>query len=440
MEKKRIKGRSNKKMRIINLVLLFASIIFYSILPLNASQDHILKLSIKGTINPVVNDYVNKGIKKAADEGAVCVIIQMDTPGGLDTAMRGIIQSILNSPVPVVVYVSPSGARAASAGVLITMAGHIAAMAPGTNIGAAHPVGLGGGKMDETMLRKVENDAAAYAKTLAEQKGRNVEWAVSAVRESASVSAQKALELKVIDLMAGNVPELIEKIEGREVKTVEGTQILTVKGLPVKELNMGWRDRFLDTLCNPNIAYLLLMGGILGLFFELSHPGVIFPGVFGGICLLLAFFSLQTLSVNYAGILLILLAIILFIAEIKVTSYGILTLGGIIAMTLGSMMLFESPGITVSLSIILPVVITTAGFFLFALSFALKAQMKKPTTGKEGLIGMQGKVVSAINPEGKIFVHGEYWNAESEEDLEVGASIEVVDASEMLLKVKRLSK
>jgi len=399
-------------------------------------------LRIRSSINPAVSDYVEKGLKNAAEQGAHCVILEMDTPGGLDTAMRDIVQAILNSPVPVVVYIAPSGARAASAGVLITLAAHVAAMAPGTNIGAAHPVGLGGGSMDETMLKKVENDAAAYAKSLAEQRDRNVEWAVKAVRESASVSATKALELHIIDLIADNLEDLLEKINGIEVQTVVGKKTLAVKGATVQTEEMGWRHRLLDALSNPNIAYMLMMLGFYGLFFELSNPGVIFPGVFGAICLILAFFALQTLPVNYAGVLLILLAIILFIAEIKVTSYGVLTLGGAVAMILGSLMLFESPEpyLRVSWYVILPTVLTTVGFFVFAMSFALKAQLKKPTTGREGLLGMRGKAVSALNPEGKVFVHGEYWNAESEEPIEAGASVEVTAVHELLLQVKAFKR
>ncbi len=405
-----------------------------------ASKGFILELTVKSTINPVVSEYVEKGLRDAASEGAACVILQLDTPGGLDTAMRDIVQSILNSPVPVIVYIAPSGARAASAGVLITLAANIAAMAPGTNIGAAHPVGLGGGKMDETMLKKVENDAAAYAKSLAEQRGRNVEWAVSAVRESESVSAKKALELKIIDVVASSVPELLEKVEGREVETAWGKKTLALEGLPVKKMEMGWRLRLLDTLSNPNIAYILMMLGFYGLFFELSNPGVIFPGVFGAICLILAFFALQTLPVNYAGVLLILLAIILFIAEIKVTSYGVLSLGAVVSLLLGSLMLIDSPdpALRVSWYVILPMVATTAAFFLFAVSFALRAQMRQPTTGQEGLIGKRAKVISPIRREGKVFVHGEYWNAESEEEFEKGDTVEIVGVSELKLKVKRI--
>ncbi len=406
----------------------------------DATKGHIAHLKVKSTINPVISEYIDKGLKEAASAGAICAIVQMDTPGGLDTAMRDIVQSILNSPIPVIVYVAPSGARAASAGVLITISAHVAAMAPGTNIGAAHPVGLGGGQMDETMMKKVENDAAAYAKSLAEQRGRNVEWAVKAVRESESVSAQKALELNIIDMVAASLPELIEKLEGREVETVYGKKTLALKDVPVETSEMGWRYRLLDTLSNPNIAYILMMLGFYGLFFELSNPGVIFPGVFGAICLILAFFALQTLPVNYAGVLLILLAIILFIAEIKVTSYGVLTLGGIVALLLGSLMLIESPdpALRVSWYVILPTVATTAAFFIFAVSFALRAQFRQPTTGQEGLVGKRARVVSPIKPEGKVFVHGEYWNAESDDEIDKGESVEIVSVSELTLRVKKV--
>ncbi|MEW6439512.1 MAG: nodulation protein NfeD [bacterium] len=408
----------------------------------HSADRFVLVTDIRSTINPGISNFVGKTIEEAAREGAACIILQMDTPGGLDTAMRDIVQDELNSPVPVVVYVAPSGARAASAGVLITLASHIAAMAPGTNIGAAHPVGLGGGQTDETMLKKVENDAAAYARSLAEQRGRNADWAVKAVRESDSISAEKALELKVIDLIAPDLTDLIRRIDGREVKTVAGVQKLELKDLPIRKKEMNWRFRLLDTLSNPNIAYILMVLGFYGLFFELSSPGVIFPGVFGAICLILAFFALQTLPVNYAGVLLILLAILLFIAEIKVTSYGVLTLGGIVAMVLGSLMLFESPEpyLRVSWYIILPTVATTAAFFVFALSFALKAQMAKPTTGQEGLIGMHGRVVVPLRPEGKVFVHGEFWNAHSEEEIDKDEAVEVVGVSDLMLRVRRLSR
>lgn len=407
----------------------------------DASKGPILRLVVKSTINPVISEYIEKGLKEAVAQGAACVILELDTPGGLDTAMRDIVQSILNSPVPVIVYVAPSGARAASAGVLITLAGHIAAMAPGTNIGAAHPVGLGG-SMDETMMEKVEKDAVAYAKSLAEQRGRNAEWAVEAVRESKSVSAQEALELNIIDLMASSLAELIEKVDGREIETVWGKRTLALEGVPVEDMEMGWRYRILDTLSNPNIAYILMMFGFYGLFFELSNPGVIFPGVFGAICLILAFFALQTLPVNYAGVLLILLAIVLFIAEIKVTSYGVLSLGAVVSLLLGSLMLIESPdpALRVSWYVIVPMVATTAAFFLFAVSFALRAQIRQPTTGLEGLVGKRAKVVVPIRRAGKVFVQGETWNAESDDTFEVGETVEIFAVSDLTLRVKSVSK
>jgi membrane-bound serine protease (ClpP class) len=443
-EKRRDVGlpRASRGPLAASLVVLLLGVVLVLLPAPEASKGYIHYLEVKSTINPVVSEYIEKGVKEAASAGAACVVLQLDTPGGLDTAMRDICQSILNSPVPVIVYVAPSGARAASAGVLITISAHVAAMAPGTNIGAAHPVGLGGGKMDETMLKKVENDAAAYAKSLAEQRGRNVEWAVKAVRESESVSAQKAEELNIIDLVASSLPELLEKVEGKEVETVWGKKTLALKDLPVQKFEMGWRYRLLDTLSNPNIAYILMMLGFYGLFFELSNPGVIFPGVFGAICLILAFFALQTLPVNYAGVLLILLAIILFIAEIKVVSYGVLSLGGVVALLLGSLMLIESPdpALRVSWYVILPMVATTAAFFLFAVSFALRAQLRQPTTGQEGLIGKRARVVSPIKPEGKVFVHGEYWNAESDDEVEMGETVEIVSVSELTLRVKRVSK
>lgn len=434
-------GRTPKRIWRTFLLALAATAALYGFSGANSSESFVAVTRIKSTINPGISDFVVKVLQDAARDGASCVVLQLDTPGGLDTAMRDIVQAILNSPVPVVVYVAPSGARAASAGVMITLASHVAAMAPGTNIGAAHPVGLGGGQMDETMLKKVENDAAAYSKSLAEQRGRNVEWAVKAVRESESVSAEKALELKIIDLVAENLSDLLGKLEGREVKTLFGPRKIQVKNLPLREIEMGWRYRLLDALSNPNIAYILMVLGFYGIFFELSNPGVIFPGVFGAICLILAFFALQTLPVNYAGILLILLAVLLFIAEIKVTSYGVLTLGGIISMILGSLMLFESPEPYLRLSwyIILPTVLTTAALVVFGLSFALKAQLSRPKTGPEGLVGLRGTALTDLNPEGKVFVHGEYWNARSGEVVRKGERIEVVKVSDLLLVVKKAS-
>jgi membrane-bound serine protease (ClpP class) len=320
-------------------------------------------LTVDGIINPAVAGFVAASISRSAAEGAECLIIRMDTPGGLDLSMRSIIKEMMGSGIPVIVYVSPAGARAASAGALITMAADIAAMAPGTNFGAAHPVSLGGGKMEDEMASKVENDAAAYAESIAAKRNRNKEWAVKAVRESVSITENEALKIKVIDLIASDLEDLLRQLDGRKITTAAGVTILETEGIEVHEIEMGLREKVLDTLSNPNIAYILMMVGLLGLYFELSNPGAIFPGIIGGISLILAFFAFQTLPVNYAGILLIILALILFILEIKVTSFGMLTVGGVISLILGSLMLFDTgaaPFARLSFEVIIPVVAVTS--------------------------------------------------------------------------------
>ncbi|HEY7528529.1 MAG TPA: nodulation protein NfeD, partial [Candidatus Deferrimicrobiaceae bacterium] len=276
--------------------------------------------TIAASINPVTADYLSSVIEKAQEKGAALIVLELDTPGGLDSAMRQMVQEIIRTPIPVAVYVSPSGARAASAGVLITLASDIAAMAPGTNIGAAHPVSVGGGGMDNTMAAKVENDAAAYARSLAEKKGRNADWAESAVRRSTSLTEKDALEKHVIDMVATSLGDLLARVDGKEVRKGEATIVLRTKGIRVTRVPMGIRHRILSSLADPNIAYILMMIGIYGIFFELSNPGAVFPGIVGGISLILGFYSLQTLSANYAGFLLIALSLILFILEVKVHS------------------------------------------------------------------------------------------------------------------------
>jgi membrane-bound serine protease (ClpP class) len=396
-------------------------------------------ITIDGVINPVIAGFVAKAIRRAETNGAECLIIQMDTPGGLDLSMRSIIKEMMKSDVPVIVYVSPSGARAASAGTLITIAADIAAMAPGTNIGAAHPVSLGGGKMDDEMAAKVENDAAAYAESIATKRNRNKEWAVQAVRESVSITETEALKKNVIDLIASDLDDLLSQIDGREIKTSAGVKKLSTKNIALDRTEMGFREKVLDTISNPNISYILMMIGLLGLYFELSNPGAIFPGVVGGICLILAFFSFQTLPVNYAGILLIIMAIVLFILELKVTSFGMLTVGGIISLTLGSLMMFDSPEpfLKVSLEFIFPVVAVTSTFFSLAIYLAVKAQRRKPTTGKEGLLGTTGVVKAKIDPQGKVFIHGEYWDAESDEMIPEETRVEVIAVKNTVLKVRK---
>ncbi len=417
----------------IILNLLFCLITSY------ARANQVDVITIDGIIDPVDAEFITKTIESSTAAGAECLIIQMDTPGGLDLAMRSIIKEMMRSDIPVIVYVSPGGARAASAGALITIAAHIAAMAPGTNIGAAHPVALGGGKMEDDMAAKVENDAAAYAESLATKRNRNKEWAIKAVRESVSITENEALEIKVIDLIAANVNDLLTQIDGREVKTEAGVKTLNTKDSTVNYIEMGLREKVLNTLSNPNIAYILFLVGLLGLYFELSNPGTIFPGILGGICLILAFFAFQTLPINYAGILLIILAVILFILEIKVTSFGMLTVGGIITLTLGSLMLFDSPlpFFRISFSVLIPVIVITSACFILVISLAIKAYSKKPTTGKEGLLGAIGVSKSPIDPSGKVFIHGEYWDAVSDETIPEETRVQVIDVNNIEIKVKK---
>ncbi|MCK5512633.1 MAG: nodulation protein NfeD, partial [Thermodesulfovibrionia bacterium] len=374
-------------------------------------------------------------------EKADALVIELDTPGGLDASMRNIVQDIIASEIPVIVYVSPSGARAASAGVFITLSAHVAAMAPGTNIGAAHPVGLGG-KMDKTMLEKAENDAAAYIKSLAEKRGRNAEWAEKAVRESVSITEKEALKLNVIDISSPNLTSLLESIDNRTVELSIGKHTIKTKGIPVRQKEMGTRHKILNIISDPNIAYVLMMLGFYGLFFELTNPGAIFPGVFGVISLILAFYSFQTLPVNYAGLLLIILAIILFILEITILSHGLLTIGGIISMVIGSLMLFESPQpfFQLSLKVILPAVFLTALFFSLSIWLSVKAYRRKPKTGVEGLIGITGTAKTDIHNEGLVFVHGEIWRAWSDVPIKAGEKVIVEKVEELKLKVRPKKK
>jgi membrane-bound serine protease (ClpP class) len=422
---------------------LFLSGLLLSLLPgfLPAQEKQVNILKINDAITPAIADFIKRGIEQSVKDKAECLIIQMDTPGGLDLSMRDIIKEMMSAEIPIVVYVSPSGARAASAGVFITLASDIAAMAPGTNIGAAHPVAVGGGKMDRTMAEKVVNDAVAYIESIAEKRGRNVKWAAKAVRESVSITETEALKIKIIDLIAKDVDDLLAKIDGKTIEKSRRTLKLATKGLKTNRVEMGFRESFLATLSNPNIAYILMMIGMAGLYFELSNPGAVFPGVIGGICLILAFFAFRTLPVNYAGILLILLGIFLFIAEIKIASYGLLSVGGIISLTLGSIMLFDSPlpFLRASLTVIIPTVLVAAAFFIFAVTMTVKAHRAKPATGREGLIDELGTAATRIAPEGKVFVHGEFWNAYADGIIEEGQKIRVVKAEGLRVKVERIS-
>ena len=411
-------------------------------LPVFSSEKQVNLATYDGIINPVAAEFIASSIAEATKDQAEALVIKLDTPGGLDTSMRMIIKEINASEVPIVVYVAPPGGRAASAGVFITMAAHIAAMAPGTNIGAAHPVAMGGGEMDKEMKAKVENDAAAYIKSIAEKRGRNVKWAEEAVRKSVSVPEKEAVALKIVDLLAEDVPSLLKQIDGREVVTGSGKHVLRTKDAKVKEVSMGMRLKILNALSDPNIAYILMLLGIYGLIFELSNPGAILPGVVGAICLILAFYAFQTLPINYAGLLLLLLGLIMFIAEIKVPSYGLLTVGGIISMILGSLMLMRSdaPFFRISWAVIIPSVATTALFFVFVVGMALRAQRAKPLTGAEGLVGMTAVAQTDLAPHGKVLLQGELWEAVSDEVIKQGENVVVKAVDGLRLVVKRSNK
>jgi membrane-bound serine protease (ClpP class) len=400
-------------------------------------------LSVAEVINPVSAEYITESLKAAIHQGAQALIIQLDTPGGLDRSMRLIIKDMLNSPIPVIVYVAPSGSRAASAGTFITLAAHVAAMAPSTNIGAAHPVAVGSGEMGKEMADKVTNDAAAYMKSIAEQRGRNLEWAEKAVRESISASESEALQHRLIDLIALDLNDLLRQLNGRKVRTVAGERTIRTDGAALQHVEMSLRQRLLSMLADPNVAYMLLMLGAAGLFFEISTPGVVLPGVIGGISLLLGLYALQLLPVNYAGLALTVLAIILFIAEIKVTSYGALTIGGIISMILGALMLFDAPPPLPGLSlwVAVPTTLLVAGFFVFLVGAALKTLSQPPYSGREGLLQKVGVALTPIDQkQGKVFVAGERWDAHSEEPIEQGGEVEVVQMDGMTLLVKKKAR
>ena len=405
----------------------------------SAAPAPVATIDIEGVISPVTLRLVGIAIDRAQAERAQALVIQLDTPGGLERSMRAIVQRMMNAEVPVIVYVAPTGARAASAGVFITMAAHVAAMAPATNIGAASPVALGGGA-DKTMMKKIENDAAAFIRTVAFERGRNADWAEKAVRQAVAITEREAVKLKVIDLVADSVSDLLDKVDGRTIKLPKGTTTLATKGAPVRPIEIGFRDRFLNVITDPNVAYVLMMLGMLGLFFELSNPGVILPGVIGGISLILAFFAFQSLPINYAGLLLILFGIVLLVAEIKIVSHGVLAIGGIISMALGSLMLFDSPevGFRVSWWVIAPTVGATAGLFLFVVAAGVRALGQPPATGAEGLIGKTASVRERLAPEGQVMVSGEIWRAVAEgEPVEIGGQVRIVAVGGLTLRVAK---
>jgi len=432
---------------------LFLHIVFSGILILNTAAlfnadeeitgRNVVMISVDGSINPSSAEYITSGIKHAKERNAECLILKLNTPGGLLKSTRVIVTELLDSDIPVVVFVYPGGAQAASAGVFITLAGHIAAMAPGTNIGAAHPVTMQG-EQDSIMNEKATNDAAAFIRTISEKRDRNIQWAEDAVRKSLSITETEALRERVIDLTAVSVRDLLEKIDGKEVRLASGEKVLKTGNAEIFEIEMDFKQKILNLISDPNIAYILLMLGIYGIMFELYSPGAIFPGVIGGISLIVAFYSLHTLPVNYAGLALIIFAVILFIAEIKIISHGLLTIGGIISLILGSIMLIDTEStlevLRISWLVILVIVILTVAFFLFAIGFGIKAQTLKPTTGAEGIVGESGQAVSDLDPEGQISVHGELWNAESLDGfIRKGTKVRVNRVSNLKLFVQKIT-
>ena len=401
-------------------------------------------IDIDGAITPVTARLLSAAVERARSERAQALVVQLNTPGGLERSMRTMAQSILNAEIPIIVYVAPTGARAASAGVFITMAAHVAAMAPATNIGAAHPVAASGGEMGKEMSKKVANDAAAFARSLAAERGRNVDWAEKAVRASVSATEREAVKLKVVDLVADNLQDLLAKVDGRLIKTARGTVTLETRNAEVKRIEVGFRDRFLALITDPNIAYILMMVGMLGIFFELQNPGVVRPGVIGGISLILAFFAFKSLPINWAGVLLILFGISLLIAEIKIASHGILTIGGVVAMVLGSFMLYEAPelGFRVSWTVIIPTVGAMAGLVVWAVSAGVREMMRPPVTGPESMVGRVAVARSALGPaggsDGQVQVDGEIWRAVADGGaIPAGERVRVTAVEGLTLKVSR---
>jgi len=417
---------------LISLILLSAEV--YS--------QKVITITIDGSINPASAEFIERGIKKAEDERAECLVIHLNTPGGLLKSTRVIVSNILEANVPVVVFVSPSGAHAGSAGVFLTLAAHVAVMAPGTNIGAAHPVGMQG-SIDTIMNEKSTNDAVAFIKSIAGKRNRNLEWAEDAVRKSISITADEALENNVIDMVANNLKELLIKLDGRKIEMNYGTATLRTKGASPVAVKMSALEKFLNLLSDPNIAYILLMLGFYGIMFELYNPGAILPGIVGVISLILAFYSMHTLPVNYAGLALIIFAIILFILELKLATHGVLAIGGVISLLLGSFMLIQSNSslefVRISRSVIISTVVISTLFFLFIIGLGLKAQRAKPVSGIEGMSGETGEAVEDLNPMGFVHVHGEMWKAESlSGKIEKGRKIRVTGIENLKLFVEAI--
>jgi membrane-bound serine protease (ClpP class) len=404
------------------------------------SRPRVVRAVVDGAINPATAEYLHGAIAHARETRSECLIIELNTPGGLLRSTRAIVSDFLSSPVPIVVYVSPSGSQAASAGVFLTLAAHVAVMAPGTNIGAAHPVS-GGEPMDSIMMQKVTNDAAAFIRSISEQRNRNVRWAEEAVRKSVSITESEALANHVIDTIAADLDGVLGFVNERRIYNGPDAVRITTQDATIEEFEISFRQKLLNILSDPNIAYILMMLGIYGLLFELYNPGALFPGIIGAISLILAFYSLATLPVNYAGAALILLAVIMLVLEIKIVSHGLLTVGGVISLLLGSLMLIEAESpldlVSISWQVILAVTVMTLAFFGLAIGMGLRAQKRKPTTGMQGMIGERGVAASDLNPEGQVVVHGEIWTAISESGLiSRGSEIVVAGSENLRLRVR----
>lgn len=461
------KGMSNR----LTAFLLQISILIFAVFGLaeeggadvRGASTRVVLIQINGTINPATVDYIKDGIELAQRNSAEALIIELDTPGGLLASTKDIVKMILNSPVAVVVYVSPSGATATSAGVFVTLSANIAAMAEGTSIGAAHPVVMGGEEkrdtdedakdrknedkrrifrtQEEIMGEKIENYASSFIESIAEKRKRNTKWAIEAVRKSASITSTEALNKNVIDIVSPSLGDLLEKIDGMVVELPQGNKTLKTRGAIVDKLEMNLKQRFVDTLSNPNIAFLLLSLGSLGLTMEIFKPGLIFPGVVGAISFIMGCVSLQILPFNYAGLALLVLAISLFVAELYVTSYGLLALAGVVSFAIGGILLFRTPesDLGVGFDVVISMAFILGAFFILVAYFLIRAQRLAPATGVEALIGQHGYAVTEVGATGKVFVSGEYWNAESEEPISVGEKVEVLALKEgMRLKVKKV--
>ncbi|MBZ5857187.1 NfeD family protein [Flavihumibacter profundi] len=410
-------------------------------IPFALPAQTVISININGSINPVTADYIHEGIRKAYYDKAECLVIHLNTPGGLLQSTRIIVSSMLEAPVPVIVYVSPGGAHAGSAGVFLTMAANIAVMAPGTNIGAAHPVSLYQAT-DSIMNEKGTNDAAAFIRTIAEKRNRNMQWAEDAVRQSVSITEKEAVKNNVIDLIAVNEQDLLNQVDGKQVELGASSVTLHTKNARVTLYEMSFTEKLLNILSDPNITYIILMLGLFGLLFELYNPGAILPGIIGVIAIIIAFYSMQTLPINYAGIALIIFALVLFLLELKIVSHGLLAIGAVISLLLGSMMLIKSNSslefVKISMGVIISSTIITSLFFLYVIGMGLNAQRRKAVTGIEAMIGATGVSLDTLDPAGTIMLRGEVWNAEAiAGNISKGEKVLVKDMRNLKLYVEK---